>query len=111
MRSRKPIDSEAAAFARRAEQQIAALNKALKAMSDNMSGLHRGVRVPVPKGGSRYTKRTVSALSPFAAGGLAAFGTFAAGAFNDATGIGNYASSAQVASSWMSAFQKAQRIM
>ena len=79
-------------------------------MSDNVSGLQRGIYAPVLKGGKRYSKTVRSGPSPFLAGGIAAAGRIFSGNILDATGLGGSASAAQVASSWLGAFQKAQRI-
>jgi hypothetical protein len=107
----KNVAGEAILFANQAERQIASLTRDLKTMRDAVSGLERGIRAPAPKGGSRYTKRTVSKPSPFLTGSLGAVGRIFSGSILDATGLGGYPSSAQVASSYISAFQKAQRIM
>jgi hypothetical protein len=110
-RSREP---SAAAFARSAEQQFNELARALQSARADMAQIRRVIKVPVPKGSSRYVRGSRTG-APFVLTAFEnAFGRLAGDAFLDAIGLagkGNYyVSAAQTASSWADSMQQGMRI-
>ncbi len=104
-----------AAFAQSAQRQFAELNKAMSALQDKMSGLNRALKVPVPKGGSRYTKTVRTNPSILDKLGEDSIGDFLSGSILAGVGLGSggsfYPSSSQISSLTMQSMQKGQRIL
>ena len=102
MKHSSSIDRHAAADARRARQELAALKRDMQALHDHLSGLTRGIKAAQPKGGKRYfaTSRHAPSL-------LDNLGNFAA---QNILGEFGVASASQRASSLLNLIQQAQRI-
>ncbi|HEU0118814.1 MAG TPA: hypothetical protein VFR09_09300 [Alphaproteobacteria bacterium] len=103
-----------AAFARSTQRQFAELNQALRHLRDNQSGLRRGLRVPIPRGGSRYIKGSRTAPSALERAAINSAGRFISSGFLSSVGLGSgsfYDSTMQIFSSNNSLLQLAQRIM
>jgi hypothetical protein len=80
MRKRTSIDREAALFAGRASQQLRQLQSAMRSSEDNLTGLHRILKVPVPTG-SRYIKGSRTPASLLAQIGGASVSALLTGSF------------------------------
>ena len=117
---RKPHDfqREAIAFAQAASRQLSGLQRAMRTAEDSLAGLQHSLHVPVPKGGSRYTKRTITRPLPssiFVTAGLSAFrsgvNSSVRSSFSTLTGDSFYTSDAQQNTEFADAYQDAQRFM
>ncbi len=109
------FDRNAAAFRQSAERQFAELNKAVRSLRANMSGLHRALHVPKPKGSRRYSKSVRETPSLLQRAGESSLGHYFASSFLSDIGLSRsgsfYPSSSQTTSFLMQSMRSGQRIM
>jgi len=113
MARHRNLANEADIFSAGTHQQLIALGKATRALRDKMPGLHKSLRVPIPRGGGRYEKSSRTAPSVFTRAGEAAFGNLLSADLLPGIGLTSgsfYASSSQLSSSWLQAIRQGQRI-
>ena len=101
---------EAAIYARAVEQELTQLRKALREAEDNLAGLHRMLKAPVPKGGSRTIKGSRTKLSLLDRAAQASFGSLTNTIVRDIGSGSFYDSAASAGSGLLAALQLGQRI-
>ena len=102
------FDQDAARFARATEQQFSALRSAMRQLQDSSAGLRGALKVPVIKGGNRYSKSTRTSPSILTRALDAGFNSLVNSGVKNAGSF--YTSAAQSASSWIDDLNVGQRL-
>lgn len=115
MRKRENVSIAGEAYARQAAQRLFQLERSMKSLRENVAGLNRHLKAPVPTGGNRYLKGSRVAPSLFERAGMNAVGNFFSNGFLSDIGLSKSGSfnpsSSQMASQWADMMQMAQRIL